>query len=280
MQGITLERAREWLFTDKAGLSADEKAFIRRSHLVEEQQRKGQRNRLLGFVAALVVVAGLAVWQALSATEAEKMVLEANAVINFASFELRDQPTPPTITNEIRTRVTDYFKSLGNTVKSKEFLRQDAVSLSQHADTLAAQGNLPEAEPLYKEASQFMQQRADKDPSNTEWQRDLSVSLNKIGDILSAQGKLEEAKAVFEKGLAIAQTLSNNDPSNAEWKADLVVSHFKIMNIEQLNNAPEAARKHGEAAISILKSLGDKGLLHGEQQQWIGIIEDALDKLN
>ena len=125
-----------------------------------------------------------------------------------------------------------------------------------------------------------MQQLADNAPSNAGWQRDLSVSLNKIGDILSAQGQLDEAKAVFEKDLAIAQTLADNNSSNAEWQADLVVLHIKIMGIAQQNNEPDSARHHGEKALAILKPLAKKGLLHGQQQQWIGIIENMLEQLN
>ena len=437
LTGSRLVVAKEWLKAVGTDASELQATFIKASFSEQERQQKVQRNRLLGFIGVLMVVAAVAVWQAFSATKAGKeareqqkraelALSEANDVITFINFDLRDQLipiVPLTITNEIRTRVTAYYRNLGDNIKSGEFPRQRAISLIQHADTLAAQGKLPEAEPLYREANQFMEQKANSDPSNTEWQRDLSVSFDKIGDILSAQGQLDEAKAafeksqtirqtladndpsntewqrdlsaslirigdifsdqgkldeakavfekglaiaqkladndpsntkwqhdlsasfiwtgdilsdqgkindakikyeesesilqklvdidptnaewqrelstslgkigdilsaqgqlddakaVFEKSLAIAQTLADNDPSNAGWQTDLVVSHIRIMKVAQQNNDIRSAHEYGAKALAALKPLAEQGLLHGQRQQWIGIIEDALKQL-
>ncbi|MDQ5770493.1 toll/interleukin-1 receptor domain-containing protein, partial [Thiothrix subterranea] len=203
LQGIALERAREWLFANRSGLSADERAYIQHSHQAEEQRQQ----RL------------------------EAMLREANTLINFINFDLRDKLKPIgrlDIMQDIQSRVTAYYRNLGDSVQGAELERQRATNLLQQADTLAAQGKLPEAEKLYREAIQSYEQRADNDPSNTDWQRDLSVSLEKIGDILTAQGKLDDAKAVFEKSRTIAQTLADNDPSNAGWQRDLAASLSKM----------------------------------------------------
>ncbi|UOG92482.1 MAG: toll/interleukin-1 receptor domain-containing protein [Candidatus Thiothrix sulfatifontis] len=398
LQGITLERAREWLFANRSGLSADERAYIQHSHQAEEQRQQ----RL------------------------EAMLREANTLINFINFDLRDKLKPIgrlDIMQDIQSRVTAYYRNLGDSVQGDDLERQRAVGFGQQADTLAAQGKLPEAEKLYREASQSFQQRADKDssntdwqsdlsvslekignilkaqdklddakavfeksmnirrtladndpsnaewqrylsvslnkigeilteqgklddakavfeksqtiaqtladndpsntgwqqdlsasliwigtilsnqgkldksravfeksmnirrtladndPSNAEWQRYLSVSLNKIGEILTEQGKLDDAKAVFEKSQTIAQTLADNDPSNAGWQTDVVILHFKLMGIAQQNGETKVVRTHLEKALAILKPLEEKGLLHGQQQQWIGIIEKTLKEL-
>ena len=269
LRGIALERGREWLFADKAGLSAEEKDFIRRSHQAEEQQRKGQRNRLLGFVSALVVVAGVAIWQAFSATEAEKVAQnqeqqaqkareQAEGVINFMVFDLRDKLEPIGrlgIMRDVQERVGTYYDNAGDGIKNQQHLWQRATNRINRGDTEAAQGNLKTAEQLYHEANQFMQQRADSDPSNAGWQRDLSVSLNKIGNILSAQGKLDEAKAVFEKDLAIAQTLADNDPSNAGWQRDLSVSFEKIAGIYLEQEILPKAAELFQQQLTIIEKL-------------------------
>ncbi len=253
LQGI----AREWLFANRSGLSADERAYIQHSHQAEERRRKGQRNRLIGFIATLSVVAAIAVWQQQKTAQA---LNEANTLINFINFDLRDKLQPIgrlDIMQDIQSRVTAYYNNLGDSVQGDDLERQCATNLLQQADTLAAQGKLPEAEKLYREALQSDQQRADNDPSNTDWQRDLSVSLNKIGDILTAQGKLDDAKAVFEKDLAIAQTLADNDPSNAGWQRDLSVSLNKIGDILTAQGKLDDAKAVFEKSRDIAQTLAD-----------------------
>ena len=294
LRGLALERAREWLFAEKAGLSTDEKNYIQLSHTADENLRKRQRNLWRGFVSALMLVAGVAVWQAISATQAETKAQQqqaradtarqqAEGVINFMVFDLRDKLEPIgrlDIMRDVQERVSTYYDNSGEAKRNPRHLWQRAVNLIGRGGTLSAQGDLQGAELLYREANQFMQQRADGDPSNAGWQRDLSVSLNKVGDILKAQGKLEEAKAVFEKSMAVAEELASSDPSNAGWQTDLVVSHVKIMAIAQLLDELGSARQHGQAALAILNTLNDKGLLHGPQQQWIAIVEGMLEELN
>ncbi len=271
LQGIALERAREWLLADRAGLSAAERDFIRQSHQAEERRRTGQRNRLLGFIAVLGVVAAVAVWQAISATRAEQRVAreqqqtaqalsEANTLIDFINFGLRDKLQPIgrlDIMQDIQSRVTAYYNNLGGTVQDDGMQRQRATNLLQQADTLAAQGKLPEAEKLYREANQSFQQRADSDPSNTGWQRDLSVSFDRIGDILSRQGKLDEAQAAFGKGLAIRKKLADSDPSNTDWQRDLSVSLNKIGDILSRQGKLDEAQAVFGKDLVIAQKLAD-----------------------
>ncbi len=102
LQGIALERAREWLLTNRAGLSEAERDYIRQSHQAEEQRHKGQRNRLIGFVSVLTLITAVAVWQANSATQAETQtraqqqisetaLKKAVELINFMTLDLRDK---------------------------------------------------------------------------------------------------------------------------------------------------------------------------------------------
>jgi len=274
LQGIALERAREWLFANRAGLSAVERDYIQRSHQAEEHQRKGRRNLVLGFVATISVIAIIAVWQAISARAAERKTSqslnEANSLIEFINFDLRDKLQPIgrlDIMQDIQSRVTAYYNNLGDSIQGDELERQRATNLRQQADTLAAQGKLAEAEKLYREAFQSDQQRADNDPSNAGWQRDLSLSLSRIGDILTAQGKLDDAKAMFEKSRDTAQTLADNDPSNAGWQRDLSVSLEKIGDILTAQGKLDDAKVVFEKSRDIAQTLADNDPSNAEWQR-------------
>ena len=156
LRGIALERAREWLFADKAGLSAGEKEFIRLSH----QAEKRQRNRLLGFVSVLMVVTGVAVWQAFNATEAERVALnqeqraeqsreQAESVISFMVFDLRDKLEPIgrlDIMRDVQERVATFYANSADTAQNQQRLWQRATNRINRGNTEATQGHLEAAE--------------------------------------------------------------------------------------------------------------------------------------
>lgn len=337
LTGSRLVVAKEWL--EAVGTDAPElqATFIKASFREQERQQKVQRNRLLGFIGVLMVVAAVAIWQAVSEKtarnqeqRAQNARKQAEGVVNFMVFDLRNKLEligRLDLVQDVQKRVSTYYENSGGVDQNQQHLWQRATNRINRGDTETAQGNLGTAEQLYQEANRFMQQRvasnpsnaewqldlsvsldkigdtlsaqgkfeeakaifergqairqmlADKDPSNAGWQRGLSISLNKIGEILSAQGKLDEAKAIFEKSQNIAQTLADKDPSNAEWQIGLVLSYVKILEIAQQNNDIESAQQHGGKALAILRPLAEQGLLHGQQQQWIGTIEAMLNQL-
>lgn len=272
LQGIALERAREWLFANRSGLSADERAYIQHSHQAEEQRRKAeeqlrkkQKNRLIGFTVILSVVASIAVWQAISARAAEEQTAqalsEANNLINSINFDLRDKLLPIgrlDIMQDIQSWVTDYYNNLNEGIQGNhELERQRDTNLLHQADTLVAQGNLLDAEKLYRENLQSRQRYVDNDPGNTIGQHDLSVGFNKVGDILQTQGKLEEAKNMFEKSQHIRETLLDKEPTNAQLQRELSVSFERIGNILQAQGQLEKAKTLFEKSQRIRAALVD-----------------------
>ena len=285
LRGIALERAREWLFADKAGLNVKEKSFIRLSHQAEEQQRKmkeQQRKKLQilsrGFIGVLIVGTSVSVWQAYNATQqrerAELALFEADKIISYLNFGLRDQLkpfVPLSIISEIRTRMTTYYHNLGDNIQSEELLRQRAVTLQQDADARVAQGKLPEAEPLYREAGQFIQQRVNIDPENTEWQRDLFVNLEKIGDVLFGQGKLSEAKALYEKSRDIARTSIRINPTDTGWQRDLSVSLEKMGKTLLAQGKLNEAKTRYEESRDIAKTLTENDPSNAEWQRDLSV---------
>lgn len=143
LQGIALERAREWLFANRSGLSTDERAYIQHSHQAEEKYRRKQRDRLIGFLSILLGVTGLAAWQAISATRAEQQAQiqqqlaetarkQADGVINFMVFDLRDKLTSSgqyEIISDVVDRVDVYYRS---------WLEQMAVASANYVGSQAS----------------------------------------------------------------------------------------------------------------------------------------------
>ena len=92
------------------------------------------------------------------------------------------------------------LKALGEDAESIRYR-----ALNGQGDIALAQGSLPEALHIYRNAQDAMDSLAKADPDNAGWQRDLSVSYNKVGDVLVAQGNLPEALKSFQGSLAIAR---------------------------------------------------------------------------
>ncbi len=210
LQGIALERAREWLFANRAGLSAAERDYIQHSHQAEKGRRRRQRNLLIGFVSGLVIFATVAVWQQ---QQTAKALDEANRLIERINFDLHDKLQPIgklDIMQDIQSWVTAYYENLGGNVQRDILQRQRAVALTRQGDTLKAQSKPEEAKALFEQSLEIRQTLADKAPSDASRQRDLAVSLDRVGDLLQTQGKFDEAIKVFERSLRLRETFSNS----------------------------------------------------------------------
>lgn len=262
LQGIALERAHEWLLDDRSGLRKSEKNYIRKSYQIAELRRKKQRNRMIGFVSALILATVISAWLALSEQrqreQTEKALSEANTVIEFINFDLHDKLEPLgrlDIMDDIQKRVISYYNNLGNKIANEEFLRQRAVSLTQQADTLISQGKLSEAEELYIEANKFWEKKVDGNPNNIEWQHDLSVSIEKIGNTLSMKGQLEKAKVMFEQSQDILETLVKKVSSNVRYQSDLSLNLNRLGAILKQQGQLDEAKALFEQSHDIVKTL-------------------------
>jgi tetratricopeptide (TPR) repeat protein len=70
----------------------------------------------------------------------------------------------------------------------------------------------------YQESITIRNWLAERDSSNTGWQRDLSVSNMLIGDILRDKGDRDGALKAYQDCLAIDKKLAERDPSNTKWQ--------------------------------------------------------------
>lgn len=101
----------------------------------------------------------------------------------------------------------------------------------------------------------------------------------KVAGIYLEQEELEKAAVLFRQQLDIVEKLMVSDPSNVGWQTTSIPPLTRLLLIEAQQGNTKTARAHGEKALAILKPLAEQGLLHGQQQQWIGIIEGVLKAL-
>jgi len=78
-----------------------------------------------------------------------------------------------------------------------------------------------------------VKERADADPSNTEWQRDLSVSHNGLGDVAQAAGDLTAARTAYQASLDIRTRLTAGDPTNTLWQEIMGALRGRLRNLDQ-----------------------------------------------
>lgn len=261
LRGIALERAREWLFTQKAGLSSAEKEFISRSHEKNEQQlkleelkREKERNRLLVFSSALVIVTGFAFWGAYKADNSRD---QADDVIEFMVSNLQDKLKPMgrlDILWDVQEKISDYYQKAGTAIQSSQHVR----NLINQGDNLMAKGEVQPAEKQYQLANQSVLKLAESNPSDPNWQHELARSFNKLGDSLFLQRMYETAKTEFERGQKIMEPLVSRNPLNAEFERTLAASQYKVGRVLFKDRKLEKAKAIIEQSRKIFEKLARK----------------------
>ena len=155
----------------------------------------------------------------------------ADELISFMQYDLRDtlgKVGRLDMMKSISDRIARYHEDHPPEEGDEKALREKAIALSQGADIFMSQGDLAAALRGYKEAKRVMEQRANQDPGNAEWQRDLSLSYNNVGVALAAGGDGKGALESYRKGFAVAERLSKQDPGNAGWLRNLSVSYERL----------------------------------------------------
>ena len=132
-------------------------------------------------------------------------------------------------------------------------------------DGFAALGENIKALEQYQKAHKLLQQQADKEPNNTQWQRDLSVSYGRLGNMYKVNGDMPAALKAYQDSLSIRNKLVELDPKQAEWQRDLSVSYEKLGNTYKANGDTPAALKAYQDSLSIRNKLVE---LDPKQAEW------------
>ncbi len=104
--------------------------------------------------------------------------------------------------------------------------RRVTISLDELGDAVRAQGNLGEAELLYREALELRRMLA-RELATPEAGRDLLVSLGRVADVARTQGRLGEAETLYREGLDLARLLAD-ELGTPEALCDLSVSLGRV----------------------------------------------------
>ncbi|MBX3616394.1 hypothetical protein [Nitrosomonas sp.] len=148
-----------------------------------------------------------------------------------------------------------------------------AVALSDEGDARNALGNNRTALEKYRQARALLSQLAQIEPGNWDLQRDLSVSYERVGDMHLKSGDNGAALKAYQESLAIRKKLAELDPDMVEWQTDSVVSYFKLAQILE-----DRQKDLLTDALAILYRLHRENRLDYEKQQWIGMLEELLQR--
>jgi tetratricopeptide (TPR) repeat protein len=219
-----------WLSSAEADLIATSQ-----SHHTARQRRERRKTRaILAFAVismVFAVIAGLMFYlqtdltqQARqSAERAKNARSEAEQLINFMTFDLREKLAPIgrlDLMKDVQLRVNNYYAHLGIEGQNKKVLRRQAVNYFNHGEIVAKQGNLETAIESYKKGLEIFKRLAAADPTNSQWQLDMVVSFWRLSSLEDINAKL--VRDYLNKGLEILRKLESEGKLHGEqqhWTA-------------------------------------------------------------
>jgi tetratricopeptide (TPR) repeat protein len=117
-------------------------------------------------------------------TLAKKHREQAESLINFMLFDLRDRLQPLgrlDILEPAAKQALEYFDQRAGAEETPEAARKRLVALGNIGDVWQAQGERQAALDVYEKALAIAERLAAQDPGNAGWQRDVSLSYIRIG---------------------------------------------------------------------------------------------------
>ena len=211
--------------------------------------------------------------------KAKKARAEAERILDYLVFDLRDKLAPVgrlDLVEDVEKQVNAYYERMGVEEENAEVMRRRAAAYHSQGNRLLAQGNLEGALQAYQAGLTIAEALAQRDPSNTEWQRDLSVSHEKIGDVRSAQGDLAGALQAYQAGLTIREALAQRDPSNTEWQRDLSVSHDRIGDVRSAQGELAGALQAYQADLKIAEALAQRDPSNTEWRRDLSVSHEKI----
>ena len=140
-------------------------------------------------------------------------------------------------------------KSLEQLGGTPEALRDLSVLLSNVGRVARAQGDLAQAEAVYRESLALRRQLVERLGGTPQVLRDLSVSLNNVGDVLRAQGEGSQAEAAYRESLALRRQLVERLGGTPEALEDLAIS---LLNVAAVPPETESLRAEALQIYEVL----------------------------
>ncbi|MEM7352513.1 MAG: winged helix-turn-helix domain-containing protein [Acidobacteriota bacterium] len=226
-------------------------------------ERSQRRRKVLGWVAAaavlvLVVVSILAVLANQARREADFQRQQAEDLINFMLGDLRQ--TLETVgrldaMGGTAEKVLSYFRAVDSETISSDSLAKYAEAMRQIGQVDFRQGQLDNAEEIFRQAASLAQRLAEQSPNNLAWQADLADSRFWIGYVLWQRGDLDGAEAEFEIHRAIYDELVGLDPVQADWRLELAMGHSNLAYILEARGDTAKALEYERSHLAHVSDL-------------------------
>ncbi|MBV8214687.1 MAG: toll/interleukin-1 receptor domain-containing protein, partial [Verrucomicrobia bacterium] len=201
---------------------------------------------------------------------AEKARDQADGLINFMLFDLRDKLEPIgrlDVLDDVATKAKEYLDRLPKELVTEPRLRQQGVMLGNLGDVLVAQGKLTEALDAYQQDLSIAKRLTERDEMDAGRQKDLSVSYAKVGDVLLAQDKLAEALDAYQQGLSIAKRIAGRDKTDTGWQKDLVRGYGRVGDVLEDQGKLTEALDAYEQGLSIAKRVAEQDETNADWQR-------------
>ena len=152
--------------------------------------------------------------------------------------------------------------------------RDLAASCSNVGGIYKATGDVEKALDYYLRDLKIMEDLVAREPERADYQRDLSASCDYVGHIYEETGDGARALEYYMKELKIMETLVEREPNRADYQVDLVISYWNIFLICKKEDELYWLKK----VHQILKTMKERGLVHGQLNQLLGLVEQELKK--
>ncbi len=231
-----LEKDRNRRYDTASALAADVQHYLHgepiqacpptATYKLRKYARKHRKAFLLatGFMALLVVGAGISAWQAVRAIVAEQGAVRERKRAE-ANFRLA------------RDAVDRYFTKVSESPALKtiglENLRKD----------------------LLLQAKEFYERFITEQPEETGLQADLGKAYGRLGKICATLGETAAAEAQYEKAIAIFEALTHKEPGDAEHLRSLAHAQRELGQMLRATSRPEKARVFLEQAATVAETL-------------------------
>jgi tetratricopeptide (TPR) repeat protein len=252
----------------------------------EVRQQKKALRLAWSAMALLLLLAGLAGWQAKVAIDNERLAIEqrniaeqqrqlaqqqrdraertlaaatetANSLVVELAREFRDRAgMPRDLVRRILERARALQGQLAESGETAPELRQgEALALGDLMDVFLALGDTKAAMETGLRLRAIMEALVASDPGNTFWQRNLAAAYERIGGMLLAAGRRDEAVEQYNKSFAITSKLANSDPSNTEWQRDLWLGHVRVGDVLVSLGQREQALAEYRNSFAVMQKL-------------------------
>lgn len=225
-----------------------------------QRHQEAQRRRLAWIAgmatSVLLAVSCLAIWALLAERKATEQRQEAEALIRFLTFDLRDEAfnhIPLKARKRISDQVDAYYEKWGVENKGERFNR--AAHLANLAKQKSEQGNIGEAEGLFLESAAVLEELMIDSPDNTHLVATMAGISRGLGSIYTLQGKTDEAALQIIKSVDVSRKLVKAHPDNASFHFLLGESLTSLASVSRAMGERKNAFAAAREAVDVLRQL-------------------------